>query len=97
MARDPAEDCIGLLSAPDCAMGNSTFKTGGCLPEASVRGCTRRSWSGRLMCLPIYVMDWGTNVERKIDNVPDGGRAEETGRFLDLLHVFMQHAQGERA
>lgn len=47
--------------------------------------------------LPIYVVDWGTNGEGKIDDVPHRGRAEETGRFLDLLHVFMQHAQGEGA
>ena len=32
----------------------------------------------------------GADGEAKINDVPDRGRAEETGRFLDLLHVFMQ-------
>ena len=31
--------------------------------------------------------------EREINDVSDGGCAEEARRFLDFLHVFTQHAQ----
>jgi hypothetical protein len=34
------------------------------------------------------VVDRGVDGERKIDDMQDRGRAEETGRFLDLLHVL---------
>ena len=33
-------------------------------------------------------MDGGADGERKIDDVTDRGRAEETGSFLELLHVL---------
>ncbi len=41
----------------------------------------------------VVIGSWGSNQQRKINNISDHIGTEEAGRFLNLLQVLRDHAQ----